>query len=647
MKKRSYQRQTAIIALLVLSIAAFAVADALAPKATLKVTVLDDNTGSAIKEAQVRVLGANINAITKADGIATIAIDAGETGSRTVDISVKHTGYKTIEKKGIVINANQATNLTIRMASVLKTKEEIVALVPGIVRDNANGGISIVGSGRGKMNSHSLLPADQSGLYLSYDELDQEAYSKIVENEFRSVRENPLSTFSIDVDNASYSNVRRFINQGSAPPKDAVRIEEMINYFTYDYPQPRDEHPFSINTELSDCPWQKDHKLILVGIKGKEIEKESLPPSNIVFLIDVSGSMQGPNRLGLVKKSFRLLVDQMRKEDKVAIVVYAGAAGLVLPPTSGTDKDEIIAAIEKLEAGGSTAGGEGIKLAYKTAREHFLKNGNNRVILATDGDFNVGVTSDGELVRLIEQERESGVFLTVLGYGMGNYKDSKMEQLADKGNGNYAYIDNILEAEKQLVKQMGGTLHTIAKDVKIQIEFNPAFVKGYRLIGYENRVLAKEDFNNDKKDAGELGSGHTVTALYEVVPTGASNKYLDSVDALKYQSTSISDAARASGELMTVKFRYKQPKDTVSNLITVPVKNSDAKQFASASENLRFASAVIEFGMTLTDSKFKGTTTTRSILSIARNAKGKDEEGYRAEFIKLVEMYELLDKAER
>jgi Ca-activated chloride channel homolog len=642
---------TALAALAIVLLAAFALADALAPKATLSVTVTDDISGNPLKGVNIYIKETKQHTLTNTSGIATVKIDAGETGSRNVTVIANHPNY-TKKTQQATITANQTTNVTFQLtAGIDKERDEYsdVAAQP----EEKSKLLSRQGYGGAMKGMPSTLAngfistGDQSALYLSYDELDQEAYSKINENEFRSVKENPLSTFSIDVDNASYSNVRRFINQGSVPPKDAVRVEEMINYFTYDYPQPKDEHPFAIVTELADCPWQKEHKLIHVGIKGKEIEKDNLPPSNIVFLLDVSGSMQGPNRLGLVKKSFRLLVDQMRKEDKVAIVVYAGAAGVVLPSTSGDDKETILAAIEKLEAGGSTAGGEGIKLAYKIARDNMMRNGNNRVILATDGDFNVGVTSDGELVRIIEAERESGVFLTVLGYGMGNYKDSKMEQLADKGNGNYAYIDNILEAEKQLVKQMGGTLHTIAKDVKIQIEFNPAFVKGYRLIGYENRVLAKEDFNNDKKDAGELGAGHTVTALYEVIPAGVSNAHLDSVDGLKYQTTAITNAAGTSDELMTVKFRYKQPKDTVSKLITMPVRNSDAKSFASASENLRFASSVIEFGMMLTGSKFKGTTNTKDILAMARNAKGRDDEGYRAEFIKLIEMFELMDKAER
>ena len=362
-----------------------------------------------------------------------------------------------------------------------------------------------------------------------------EDYDGIVENRFLTVTENALSTFSIDVDAASYSNVRRFLQSGQLPPAGAVRTEEMINYFHYDYPQPKNEDPFSINTEMAACPWNPAHRLVLIGLQGKKIPVENLPASNIVFLIDVSGSMMDENKLPLVKASMKMLVDQLREQDKVSLVVYAGNAGLVLPATSGANKNAIKDAIDKLEAGGSTAGGQGIQLAYKTAKENFLKGGNNRVILCTDGDFNVGASSDDDLVRMIEEERKSGVFLTVLGYGMGNYKDNKMEKLADKGNGNHAYIDGLSEAKKVLVNEFGGTLFTIAKDVKLQVEFNPAKVQAYRLIGYENRMLNKEDFNNDKKDAGELGSGHTVTALYEVIPVGVKNEFLEKVDKLKYQ----------------------------------------------------------------------------------------------------------------
>ncbi|MBK9284542.1 MAG: von Willebrand factor type A domain-containing protein [Sphingobacteriaceae bacterium] len=468
-----------------------------------------------------------------------------------------------------------------------------------------------------------------------------EEYKHIQDNEFKEVNKNPLSTMSIDVDRASYSNVRRLITNGSLPPADAVRIEEMINYFSYSYKKPKGKVPFSIQTEYTECAWNKEHRIVHIGIQGKEISTTSMPANNLVFLLDVSGSMMTANKLPLVKSGIRLLVEQMRPQDRISIVVYAGAAGLVLPSTSGSEKDKIMAAIEELQAGGSTAGGAGIKLAYNVAKENFIKGGNNRVILATDGDFNIGARSDGEMVRLIEEKRESGVYLTVLGFGTGNYKDAKMEQLADKGNGNYAYIDNIMEAKKVLVNEMGGTLVTIAKDVKIQIEFNPAKVKAYRLVGYENRVLANEDFNDDKKDAGELGAGHTVTALYEIIPAGSTEETA-SIDPLKYQviqtKTNIS-----SNEILTVKFRYKEPNEEHSKLITEVV-DDQLKKFSSASENCKFASAVSAFGMLLRDSKFKGQADYKSVLALAKSAKGKDEEGYRAEFIRLVEMAEMMAK---
>jgi Ca-activated chloride channel family protein len=468
-----------------------------------------------------------------------------------------------------------------------------------------------------------------------------EDYSKIDENEYKDALTNPLSTFSIDVDAASYSNIRRFINNGQLPPRDAVRIEEMINYFKYDYPQPSGRHPFSINTELSVCPWNSDHSLLLVGLQGKILNAEKLPPSNLVFLLDVSGSMNEPNKLPLVKAAFRVLVRQLRSQDRVAIVVYAGRAGLVLPSTSGDEKENILDAIDNLEAGGSTAGGQGIMLAYKVARKNFMKNGNNRVILATDGDFNVGISSEGELVRLIEDERQDNIFLSVLGFGMGNYKDSKMEKLADKGNGNYAYIDDIQEARKVLGEQMAGTLYAIAKDVKIQIEFNPAIVKSYRLIGYENRLLNKEDFKDDKKDAGELGAGHTVTALYELVLSDRKSD-VQTIDSLKYQTTVIRPESFREDELSTVHLRYKPPTDTTSILLTTAVKKS-TEDVEDASRNLRFASAVAMFGMILRESKYKGNANYDRVLALARESKGTDSEGYNAEFLKLVEACKLLD----
>lgn len=472
-------------------------------------------------------------------------------------------------------------------------------------------------------------------------DFNTEQYNHIVENPFREVRENPVSTFSIDVDAASYSNTRRFLNEGRLPPPDAVRIEEFINYFRYDYPEPDGADPFSVTTEIAACPWNDSHQLLHVGLKGKSIPHENLPPGNLVFLLDVSGSMSDPDKLPLLKKAFRLLTQQLRPQDRVAIVVYAGSSGLVLPSTPGSDKKSILDSLDRLEAGGSTAGAAGIQLAYQVAKDNFLKGGNNRVILATDGDFNVGVSSDGELVRLIEEKRKDGIFLTVLGFGSGNLKDSKMEQLADKGNGNYAYVDNILEAQKVLVSELGATLHTIAKDVKLQIEFNPAKLKAYRLIGYENRMLAREDFNDDKKDAGELGAGHTVTALYELIPAASDEKIAD-VDPLKYQKVEPAKAA-AGRELLTLKLRYKQPDSDTSKLL-VHALNETATPDAP-SQNLRFSSAVAAFGMLLRDSQYKGTATFDAVLKWARSAQGEDPEGYRQEFLHLIKSAAVLKQA--
>ncbi|WP_052598934.1 von Willebrand factor type A domain-containing protein [Aureispira sp. CCB-QB1] len=469
----------------------------------------------------------------------------------------------------------------------------------------------------------------------SVEKPSNEEYGSFVENEYIAVRDEALSTFSIDVDRASYANIRRHLNQMQPPPKDAIRIEEMINYFNYDYEQPKDEHPFRVHTEVSDCPWNKEAKLVQIGLQGKKIDLEKAPISNLVFLIDVSGSMSYANKLPLLKESLKLLINNMRAKDKMALVVYAGAAGLIQASTS--DKNKLLEALDKLEAGGSTAGGAGIELAYKIAKKNLVADGNNRVIIATDGDFNVGASSTTDLEKLIVEKRKDDIFLTVLGYGMGNYKDNRMEVLADKGNGNYAYIDNIKEAKKTLVKEMGGTLYTIAKDVKLQIEFNPVEVKSYRLVGYENRLLNKEDFNNDAKDAGELGAGHTVTALYEIV---LADNYKESkrekkVDALIYQKNKATSLAHSSKDLMTIKLRYKEPKGTKSVLMALPVPK-DIKPIAEASENFRFATSVAGFGMLLRASKFSNDLTYENVLSLAQGAKGADKEGYRQEFIRMV-----------
>ena len=473
------------------------------------------------------------------------------------------------------------------------------------------------------------------------------AYDHILENPFLDANSNPLSTFSIDVDTASYSNIRRFVNEGSLPPKDAVRVEEMINYFTYDYAQPTDNKPFAVHVDLASCPWEPSHRLVRIGLKGKEIATDKRGPSNLVFLLDVSGSMTPPERLPLIKQSMRLLVEKLTENDRVAIVVYAGASGLALPSTPGNQKEKIFAALESLEPGGSTNGADGIELAYKIAADNFIKGGVNRVILATDGDFNVGVTDQGDLVRLIQEKAKSGVFLSVLGVGNDNLKDSTMQKLADKGNGNYAYLDSLDEARKVLIQQMNGTLVTIAKDVKIQIEFNPAHVASYRLIGYEKRMLRKEDFNNDKIDAGEIGAGHTVTALYEVVPVGAGANPAASippVDPLKYSSRQRPSSAAASKEMLTVKLRYRKPDGDKSELIEKPVIDSNAA-FASTSPDFKFAAAVAEFGMLLRESEYKGNGTFGSVLEWAQEGKGSDGNGYRAGFIELVKKAQALKKS--
>ena len=493
----------------------------------------------------------------------------------------------------------------------------------------------------GYTNSGAGMAEKKEGLFLQQDRFNTEGYDHIVENEFKEATKNPLSTFSIDVDKASYANVRRFISENKLPPGGAVRIEEMVNYFDYKYPQPNDGHPFSINTEYGTCPWNKNHQLVLIGLQGKEFKQETTPPFNLTFLIDVSGSMDEPNKLPLLKESLKLLVDKMRDNDLISIVVYAGSSGLLLKPTNGKNKAIILNSLENMQASGSTAGGEGIKLAYKTAKENYDKEKINRVILSTDGDFNVGVSSDDELVKIIETERESGIYLTVLGFGTGNYKDSKMEKLADKGNGNYAYIDNLLEAKKSLVKEMGGTLQTIAKDVKIQVEFNPAKVKAYRLVGYENRLLNAEDFNDDTKDAGELGAGHTVTALYEIIPA-SSNETIPATDKLKYQKTDIQQTALNSSELMTVKFRYKKPDEDKSKLIEHIVNLNELNK--TVSNNFQWASTVAEFGMLLRDSKFKGNVTFSNVLAQAKSAKSTDDEGYRSEMIQMIEKAEMLKR---
>lgn len=616
---------------------------------------ITDESGVPIRAATIREKNTTRGALTDSNGKFAMLVTKDK-----VELVITAIGY--LEK---IVKANSKSPMSITLQPDTNALSEIVVVGYSTQRKAAITGSIAAGTSlyhyqtgavsqqiSGKVSGmmlqdnrtlNSAVKAESNNNlhnYGSTGNYNREGYDVITENKFQVVTDNPLSTFSIDVDAASYSNMRRFITNGQIPPAGAIRIEEMINYFTYDYPQPTDNKPFSINTELAECPWNKDHQLMLIGLQGKRVDLDALPPSNLVFLIDVSGSMSNENKLPLVKASLKLLADQLRAEDKVSIVTYAGSAGLALPATSGEDRNKIKEAIDRLESGGSTAGGAGIQLAYKVAREQFKEKGNNRVILCTDGDFNVGQSSDDALERMIEQERKSGVFLTVLGYGMGNYQDAKMQKLADKGNGNHAYIDGLAEAKKVLISEFGGTLYTIAKDVKLQIEFNPALVKGYRLIGYENRMLAKEDFNDDKKDAGELGSGHTVTAIYELVPPNVMIPDFPEVDSLKYQVSTQQPKVKLNtsfkDERVTIKLRYKEPDGETSKLLSVVVRSAPIA-IEKASNNLRFAAAVASFGLSLRSSAYKGSASLEMSLAMAKKSLGVDKEGYRREFMQLVE----------
>jgi Ca-activated chloride channel homolog len=556
-----------------------------------------------------------------------------EIGSKTIILVTMQTDTKALNEVIVTGYGTQRKKDFMGGVSTMQTQQnnQKIKMTEPLIQGRA-AGISIKGTNN--------YPVPMSAPMDS--ESNTEEYKGEKEIGFKATDKDPQTTFSIDVDRAAYTNVRRFIMQnGQLPPKDAVRIEEMINYFDYNYAQPKGKDPINIETEISDSPWNKGLKILHIGLQAKTIPTDNLPASNLVFLIDVSGSMNQSNKLPLVKTAFKLLTDQLREQDHVSIVVYAGAAGLVLPPTSGKEKNKIKDALENLSAGGSTAGGAGIELAYKTAMENFVKGGNNRVILATDGDFNVGVSSNEGLEKLVETKRKSGIFLSVLGFGMGNYKDSKMETLSDKGNGNYAYIDNLLEAEKVFVKEFGGTLFTVAKDVKLQLEFNPKYVKAYRLIGYENRALANEDFKNDAKDAGEMGSGHTVTAIYEIIPAGVESTFLP--DKLKYQQFTNTIAGTTSNEVCTVKIRYKQPDADKSVQMEEVVKDTHTT-IEKTSENFRFSVAVAEFGLLLRNSDFKGSANFEQVIALGKTAIGNDAEGYRAEFLKLVKTAKLLDK---
>jgi Ca-activated chloride channel family protein len=579
------------------------------------------------KDKKVRVANSNVININMETGSQTL--DEVVVTSPTIKHEKKALGYAVTKVPGFTISEKVTNNIVIRgYASTNNAdKARLVHYAMASEKDDKNAAANL-----------------QKGRLITADPNDED-YGAFIENPFEAPKNAPLSTFSIDVDNASYTNIRRFINNGQAVPKDAVRVEEMVNFFKYQYPQPKDEHPFSINTEYSESPWNNKHKLLRIGLQGKNIPMDNLPASNLVFLIDVSGSMSDANKLPLLVQSMKILVQQLRNEDKVSIVVYAGAAGMVLPPTPGSEKQTITDALERLSAGGSTAGGAGIELAYKTAQQNFIKDGNNRVILATDGDFNVGAASNESMEKLIEDKRKSGVFLTVLGYGMGNYKDSKMEILADKGNGNYAYIDNIQEANRFLGKEFKGSMFAIAKDVKIQIEFNPNQVQAYRLIGYENRKLRPEDFTNDKIDAGELGSGHTVTALYEIIPAGVKSDFAETTPKLKYTKTQPTGSVYKD-ELATVKFRYKNASpvrsstsgpDADSSIEMTNVIANRAETLEHATNDFKFSASVAWFGLKLRDSKLITNKSSNDIKALAKQGLANDVDGYRAEFVRLID----------
>ena len=588
---------------------------------TITVTgiVTDAADGTSITGCSVVNNRSKSGAITDVNGRYSIQAQKGDV------LLFRFIGYK--EEKRVVKSAK----LDVKMKTDDVALEECVVVGYGTMKTKAMTGAYV-----------AVCP---TAMYDMDTRMNTEEYDRIQENGFKSVADTPLSTFSIDVDPASYSNMRRFINRGELPPADAIRTEELVNYFSYDYPKPTGNDPVKITVEAGTCTWNTAHRLVRIGLKAKEIPTEQLPASNLVFLIDVSGSMWGANRLDLVKSSLKLLVNNLRNKDKVAIVTYAGSAGVKLEATSGGDKQKIREAIDELTAGGSTAGGAGIHLAYQIAKKNFISDGNNRIILCSDGDFNVGVSSAEGLEQLIEKERKSGVHLTVLGYGMGNYKDRKIQVLAEKGNGNHAYIDNLQEANRVLVGEFGATLHTVAKNVKLQVEFNPSQVQAYRLIGYESRLLKDEDFNNDAKDAGDMGAGHTVTAFYEVIPAGVKNEYVGKVDDLKYQKKEkMTLKPTGSDELLTVKLRYKAPDKDVSRKMELPFVDNKGD---SVSSDFRFASAVAMFGQLLRDSDFKGTADYDKVIKLAKQGLNNDERGYRREFIRLVEAAKGLEKTSK
>ncbi|MDR2361293.1 MAG: von Willebrand factor type A domain-containing protein [Prevotellaceae bacterium] len=599
-------------------------------QATLRISGQVSDDSGPLAGVSVSVKGTNTVVITDTAGWYVIS------ASPEATLIFAFLGMKTQQ---IAVNGRTTINVVMQPYEILL--DEVVVVGYGIQRKSV---ISIDRPVMEYQAEYRNMSADAVYVVggVNYDDLDKEEYGAPAENKFISPLREPLSTFSADVDVASYANIRRYIHRGQIPPSEAVRTEELINYFTWHYPPPKDAYPVSVTTEAGACPWNAAHRLVRIGIRAREIDADRLPASNLVFLIDVSGSMDGPTRLGLVKASLKLLVNNLRAKDRVAIVVYAGSAGEVLPSTPGNDRPKIREALDNLSAGGSTAGGAGIKLAYKIARQNFIKNGNNRIILCTDGDFNVGVASEEELGKLIEEERRSGVFLTVLGYGMGNYKDRKMQTLAQKGNGNHAYIDNLQEANKTLVEQFGSTVYAVAKDVKLQVEFNPAKVQAYRLIGYETRLLNPEDFNDDTKDAGEMGAGHTVTALYEVVPAGVESDFVGRIDALKYQSNDTPPPALSSSpEMLTVKVRYKEPDKDTSKKIEQPLIDEGS---GASSDDFRFTAAVALFGHLLRHSDYVRNASYRDVIELAGAGLGDDPSGYRHEFVQLVKTVEGMTK---
>lgn len=589
------------------------------PVSAAKVTgvVMDVNSGQGIYGVSIVVESTKKAATSKADG--SFSIEVPDLQAKLIFSFI---GYETKELKLKGQDFHQVL-LEPSMAAL----EEVVVVGYGVQRK-----LMVTGAVTALPQKHSFMVMDQES-DVDYFQ-GNESYSLVEESGFSTALSKPLSTFSISVDKASYANVRRFINHGQQPPADAVRIEEMINYFKYAYEQPVGNHPFSVTAEYAECPWQKEHRLLHIGLQGKDIPVDELPPSNLVFLIDVSGSMDAYNKLPLVKAGFKMLVNKLREKDHVAIVYYANEVGILLPSTPGHKKEKILKAIDGLSASGGTRGGDGIQKAYEVAVSHFIPEGNNRVILATDGDFNIGISNENDLKRFIEEQRKTGVFLTCLGFGMGNYKDSKMEVLSGAGNGNYAYIDNMQEAQKTFLNEFGGTLFTIAKDVKLQVDFNPATVEAYRLIGYEKRRLNAEDFKDDAKDAGEMGAGHTVTALYEIIPKGVKSRFATAPDLSDYQTLQPVSKQRKN-DVATIRVRYKQPQGDESTQFRQVVKD-DQKSFNHTSDNFRFSAAVALFGMLLQNSEFKGTSNYDEVMAMAQKARGEDEDGYRAEFVRLV-----------